>query len=193
MHYRKYMLIVDFVGVLAVISILGYLYLPDNFRPADRLSDFWGNGSAELAGIWISVRLIEWALRRNDLNLKVRVRTVRSMRMLVNQLLYFIDSGFVGALRRLDFEISWCKQRLPQRLKHLKPDEVDDVRAFYDALDDVRSMIPALPDYRQGDEGVLDLIRGAEFHEKLVQLNRLRDQAENNILEETDEDEGMGV
>lgn len=193
MRYRRYMLVVDFFGFLAFLSIFGYLFLPDGIRPTGRLNDFWGNASAELAGIWISVRLIEWALRQSDLNLKIRVRSVRSMRMLVGQLMHFLDSGFVGALRRLDAEIAWCKQRLPQRLRHLKPDEVHDMMAFYDALDDIRAMIPKFHEYREKDKDFLSIVNSAEFLEKLALLGNLRDRAETNILQETDEDEGLAV
>ncbi len=113
--------------------------------------------------------------------------------MLVNQLMHFLDTGFIGPLRRLDFEINWCKQRLPSRLKHLKPDEISDVLAFYDALDDVRLMIPRLHEYKERDEAFIEVLRSAEFQNKLNRLAELRDRAENNILEETDEDEGMGT
>ncbi|NUB46105.1 hypothetical protein GEU84_017050 [Fertoebacter nigrum] len=191
MRYRRYMWIVDFVGVLAAISIFGYLFFPAEWRPAGRVDDFWGNASAELAGIWISVRLIEWALRQHDLSARVRVRTVRNMRMLENQLMHFLDSRFVGALRRLDFEIGWVRNRGDARKRWLKKDEIQDLELFFSALADVRAMLPSMEDYSSNEGKTDEIVRSNEFGEKLVALASARERAEVNILQETDEDEGI--
>lgn len=192
MNRRHYMRIVDLIGVLAIISSVTYLLISPAYRPNERLDGLWGNISSELIGIWLAVRLIEWAVRQHDSALKVRVRSVRNLRMLENQLLHFIDSGYLGALRRLDFEIAWCKGRIVRRSKYLDPDEINDVSKYYEILDKIRSMLPEISDYSSREE-IKDIIIGDEFSSLMASLANARKKAEDNILEETDEDEGLMV
>ena len=142
-----------------------------------------------MVGIWFAVRFIDWALRSHETWSKARVRTVRNMRFLEGQVHHVVDSGGAEPLRRLIFEVDWAKKQLVLRSRHLKPDERTDTNAFYAVIDNIMSLMPEYDGI--AEKGYFDIEKTPELKVLLKGLSSERKTAEDNILKETDEDDGL--
>jgi|GEM_PF-6816724 len=86
---------------------------------------------------------------------------------------------------RLRKDVSWNKGRLDYRSRYLMPDEIVEVKQFYEIADKMLTFV-----LDRGEESLLSWYP-KEFQESLSSLELARLKAEANILDETDEDSGM--
>jgi hypothetical protein len=192
MHYPKYLRYLDSFGAIAVVSAIVYVRLPDTDRPEPHLDGLWGNLTSEMIGIWLSVRLIDWIIRAHDSFTKARVRTVRFMRFTERQMHVLLDFERAHDLKMVFRELDWIQTRLPTRRRHLKEDENRDLDAFFQKLNE---MLASLPDrtalLEMKEPHSLGIANKDNLRIKLSELEDLRRAAEQNILAETDEDDGI--
>lgn len=192
MRYPNYLRYLDAFGVLSVVSAAVYVLLPYEARPETRLDGLWGNFSSEMIGIWLSVRFIDWIIRSHESSTKARVRTVRSLRFIERTLNIVVEYRRPFELRHLYRELDWLNSIMPRRRRHLKPDECRDIDAFYAKVDEILTNFPGrnqLSASRTVDD--LPITNEEVAHTLLTDLESARRKAELNILEETDEDEGI--
>lgn len=189
MRYPKHLRYLDAFGTLGIVSAVTYVLLPVEHRPADHLDSLWGNFSTEMIGIWLSVRFIDWIIRSHESFTKARVRVVRNMRFLDKLLLGLADFRRPYELVMFHRELKWVKDRLAARLKHLKPDEASDVEQYFSKVDEILLLLPGLAELGPKDSFEIEEIE--RYLDTLKELEKLRHMAEANILEETDEDDGM--
>ena len=148
----------------------------------------WGNLSTELIGIWLSVRLIEYAIRSHETSTKARVRTVRHFRGMERRLHRIVEYKSPRDLKLYYREYNWGKTIIKKRHKHFSPDEIQDISGFYSILDNILSQFPEIPD---GDLDKRMKFSTSNIDENFAKLEQVRLVVERNILEETDEDEGI--
>ncbi len=187
MRYPRYLLALDAFGMVGLLSALAFGLLPQHMRPAAHIDDLWGNVSSEFVGIWVAVRLIDFIIKRNEASTKGRVRTVRGMRYI--EQLFFRFHRYPGPheLKNLQREYRWNEARLSKRKQHLSRDEIADVDSFYACAEQLLGLLP--PTAPAGRDDIsYDM---AAFDTGLVELERVRRVAEDNILRETDEDSGL--
>ena len=149
----------------------------------------FANVLSELIGIYISVRLIDLIIRKNETRDRVRVRTVRTMRFVercVANILLFKNGFEVDRLRR---ELLWSEQLREKRNKHLSSDEIQDLNLFYGRVVEFTTLIP---DYLTVFDGGRITVGDEEAAIRLLhEIEEARYAAEKNILEETEEDAGL--
>ncbi len=192
MRYPKYLRYLDSFGFFALASAVIYAWIPENVRPESHLDSLWGNLSTEMLGIWLSVRLIDWIIRTHESFTKARVRTVRFMRFVEGRMHAVLDFRRVHDLKGIYRELDWIVTRMPSRRRHLKTDEQRDLDAFFSKLNEILAMLPDKETVRkQMDTYDLEIPDKESVRQKLNELEVLRRTAEENILEETDEDEGL--
>ena len=95
-------------------------------------------------------------------------------------------------LRQLYRGLEWINSLMPSRRRHLKPDECLDIDAFYAKVEELLAHFPErnqLSASRTVDD--LPITNEDAAHLLLADLESTRQKAELNILEETDEDEGI--
>ena len=190
-RYNKYILALDIFGILSTALTILYLVGPDYLKPADPREDgMLANVLSELIGIWVSVRLIEFFIRKNESRDRLRVRVVRNARMFENisrDIYHFMRGHDAFKLRR---ELEWVSSVKPARMIHLSRDEVDDFDSFFTAVNDFARLIP---DFRtRGDDPSPLVLPERERMKELVEIiHESRVKLERNILEETDEDSGL--
>ena len=192
MRYPKYLRYLDAFGLLAFLSAVIYVLLPENARLESHLDSLWGNFSTEMLGIWLGVRLIDWIIKAHESFTKSRVRTVRFMRFVEARMHAVLDFERTYDLKGIYRELDWIMTRMPSRRRHLKADEQRDLNAFFNKLDEILSMLPDKEAVRkQLDNHDLEIREKDIVRQKLNELEVLRRVAEENILEETDEDDGL--
>jgi len=192
MRYPKYLRFLDAFGVLGIVSAIAFVRLPTPLRPEDHLDGLWGNLTSEMVGIWLSVRLIDWIIRTHESFTKARVRIVRNMRFTEKQLHTIVDFQRPYDLKMLYRELEWIESRMPARSRHLRPDEVIDVNAFYAATQALLHHLPGRAAVSLSSvQGDLPVENELDIRRALLVVEDARKKAEINILEETDEDEGM--
>lgn len=192
MRYPNYLRYLDAFGVTSIASAAFYVLLPNEARPEAHLDGLWGNFSSEMIGIWLSVRLIDWIIRSHESSTKARVRTIRSLRYIERLMQGVIEFRRPFELRQLYRELEWINSRMPSRRRHLKSDECRDIDAFYAKVDQLLAHFPGrnqLSASRTVDD--LPITDEDAAHALLADLESTRHKAELNILEETDEDEGI--
>jgi len=188
MYYPKYLRYLDLFGFSGSMSALTYVLLPVGFRPDDHLDSLWGNLSTEMMGIWIGVRFIDLIIRSHESFTKARVRIVRNMRFVERGFHQLIEFRRPIELKNFYREYHWIHDRLGKRFKHLKKDERMDVLRFFGKADEMLAHIPPLESHLQDKFEIEEI---DVYFERLSQLENLRIIAEENILEETDEDDGF--
>jgi hypothetical protein len=192
MRYPKYQRYLDAFGALSVLSAIAYWLLPAARRPEEHLDGLWGNLSSEMIGIWLSVRLIDLIIRSHESATKARVRVVRNLRYVERLLHGVLDFRRPFDLNHLFRELDWINSRMPSRRRHLKEDEKRDVEAFYAKLSDLLSHFPPREVVRSLKKtDVLPVTDDQSMSSIFSELEAARRVAEKNILEETDEDDGM--
>lgn len=189
MRYPRYLMALDAFGVLSMSSGVAFVLCSEALRPNDRIDSLWANMATEMIGIWVGVRLIDWIIRRNESATKARVRTVRNMRFVERKLKEFLE--FRRAFDVFEFrkEIAWFKSMLATRSRYLKADERRDVNAFYSKSEELYQALCSCeskndPRYLEFQD--LDGLR--ELHAHCVALRKI---ADDNIMDETNEDDGM--
>ena len=124
---------------------------------------------SELIGIYVSVRLIDFFIRKNETRDKIRIRTVRVMRFIERCVVsvFIFRNGFeVDRLRR---ETRCVDQIRPKRNKYLSEDEIRDVDAFYSQVTefttqvrDYLNVLDRAPVVIENEEEALRLLRAVE-------------------------------
>jgi hypothetical protein len=95
-------------------------------------------------------------------------------------------------LRQLYRELAWINSIMPRRRRHLKPDECVDIDAFYAKLDELLVNFPGQNQLSASRTvGDLPITNEDAALVLLAELETTRRTTELNILEETDEDEGI--
>lgn len=192
MSYPRYLRYLDTFGLFALLSAVIYAWLPEAKRPEPHLDSLWGNFSTEMLGIWLGVRLIDFIIRAHESSTKARVRTVRFMRFMEGRIHAVLDFEQSHDLKGIYRELDWIKTRMPSRRRHLKADEQRDLDAFFKKLDEILAMLPDKNTVRaQQNTYKLEIQKKGSIQQKILELEALRRTAEDNILEETDEDEGL--
>ncbi|MGC3972014.1 MAG: hypothetical protein QM775_33135 [Pirellulales bacterium] len=187
MRYPLHLQLLDLFGFVALLSVLGFVFLPDAHRPPTHLDDFWGNVSTEMLGIWFGVRFIEWILNSHESKTKARVRIVRGMRILERLFHNVLEFRRSYELVLLDRDYDWTKKMLKSRRKYLSKDECAEVDVFYGIAEKLRALLPADAPPRSE----IKISDEAEFFRLFLELHAARQKAEQNILDETDEDSGI--
>lgn len=188
MRYPTHLKVLDAFGVLAFASTVLFALMPDSFRPSSHIDDSWGGISAEMLGIWVGVRFIEWMISAHQSATKARVRVVRNMRFIEKLSHTLIEYRRSFELRLLIRETNWCRERLKSRKKYLSADEVKDVETFFAIVDEMIAMLPS-PCPPPGT--ALTFEHDQALTICFERLGAALRNAELNILEETDEDSGM--
>jgi hypothetical protein len=188
MRYPTHLKVLDGFGLLALTSAGLFVSVPDSWRPLPKVDDLWGGISTEMLGIWVGVRFIEWIINSHESATKARVRIVRNMRLI--ERLFHNLSEFQRSyeMRILLRDVQWGRERLELRRKHLSPDEMNDVLAFFSVVDE---MLATLPAECPPPQTTLQISNPTLFAECSRKLESARRQAEFNILDETDEDSGI--
>jgi hypothetical protein len=90
-------------------------------------------------------------------------------------------------------ELHWIVKRLEQRKSHLSPDERRDVDAFYERVCELVARLPTRADAQQASDRqeLVTLNEVPELYQLLEAIESARFVAEANILDETNEDEGI--
>jgi hypothetical protein len=193
MRYPKYLQYLDLLGAVSVASATTYVLLPISARPEDHLDGLWGNLSSEMIGIWLSVRLIDWIIRSHESSTKARVRVVRSLRYVERLLHTVVEFRRSFELRTVYKELDWIESRMPSRRRYLKPDEVSEIDLFYAKVQEFLLLFPPLDQLTHSQN--IDHLTMSSSEEKcqtlLAEIENARRNAERNVLEETDEDEGI--
>ena len=184
MKYPWYLKIIDAFGFFALLMTIWHIVRQVPPETDSRLDGVLGNLSTELLGIYISVRLIDFVVRSYQEYRDARISTVRNMRNIENLLHGIEDFKSMRELRIFNMEFDWFKVQIESRKKHLKNDEVEDIRKFTKKLDEILSSLPAVDLSKIGEKiSVNSEIFAAHF----VEVENLRIQAERNILNETSE------
>lgn len=189
MRYPRYLMALDAFGVLAISSALAFVLCPEALRPSDRIDSLWANLATEMIGIWVGVRLIDWIIRRNESATKARVRTVRNMRFVERKLKEFLEFRRAFDVFEFQREITWFKSMLVTRNRYLKADERRDVDSFYSKAEELYQALCSCES--ETDPRYLefhDLAGLLELHAQCVALRKV---ADDNIMDETNEDDGM--
>ncbi|WP_435003712.1 hypothetical protein [Xanthomonas arboricola] len=192
MRYPKYLRFLDAFGCLGIFSAIAFVKLPTAQRPEEHLDGLWGNLTSEMVGIWLSVRLIDWIIRKHESFTKARVRIVRNMRFTEKQLHVILDFKRPYDLKMLYRELEWIESLRPARSRHLRVDEAADVAAFYAATSAFLQSFPNQATVSSSSvRDDLPPVDEAKLREELISIESARKKAEINILDETDEDDGM--
>lgn len=192
MRYPTYLRYLDLLGVLSLVSAIIYVILPTSARPEEHLDGLWGNLCSEMIGIWLSVRLIDWIIRSHESSTKARVRVVRNLRYIERFVHGIVEFRRPLDLRYLYQELDWINSLMPSRRRRLKSDELAEVDLFYDKVRELLSLFPPreqLSVSKKVDD--LPLNNEERCQSLLAEIETARHKAEINILEETDEDEGI--
>jgi hypothetical protein len=196
MSYRKFHLFLDLFGILGVGLAISY-YLVSHQVPEQNkdqeLFNLWGNFSTEIVGIWIGVRLIDYVIQQNEKKHFSRIKIVRNMRFLISTARSSIDFSNRPAIAKLSYEINWSNKVFSSRQKYLSQDEINDVEDFYLALINLFPRIEKLFDLQEkscfDEETRKDLDKERkDLWSILERVEEIRQKAEINILEETEEE-----
>lgn len=187
-RYNRYLFFLDIYGFLSATLVIGYLVLPAERPWSSPTDSMIGNVLSELIGIYVSVRLIEFFMTRNERRERVRVRVVRNARFIETTIanIFMFRNGFEAF--RLRRELIWVAENRTKRYRHLSPDEVRDAEAFYRKVADFCDLIPSFMSVFGRNVTFTDEARAAEL---LKEIEEARLALEENILEETDEDDGL--
>ncbi len=115
------------------------------------------------------------------------------MRYLENLFHQVLDFRRPYHLIQLHRELNWIKKRLAQRERHLEADERADVVAFYGCVDELVAALPTRDEAEiaSNDKRLVEIAEIPRLYELIKAVEIARYKAEANILEETNEDEGM--
>jgi hypothetical protein len=196
MSYRKFHLFLDLFGILGIGLAISY-YLVGHQVPEQNkdqeLFNLWGNFSTEIVGIWLGVRLIDYVIQQNEKKHSLRIRIVRNMRFLVGVTRSSIDFPNRPVIAKLKYEIDWSNKIFSGRQKYLSKDEINDVENFYLALSNLSPKIEKLFDLQE--KSCIDEETRKDLDEErkdlwsiLDRVEEIRQKAEINILEETEEE-----
>jgi hypothetical protein len=187
-RYNVYLFFLDVFGVLSILGVAGYLLLPAD-RPWSSTTDSMiANVLSEMIGIYVAVRLIEFFTTRNERRNRIRVRIVRNCRFIESLIanMFMLRNGFdVYRLRR---EIAWISRLRTRRYKHLSVDEIRDLEKFYRLVEQYCGLIPNFASSFDKKIVYVDELKAAGL---LKEIEEARFAVDENILEETDEDDGM--
>jgi hypothetical protein len=189
MRYPRHLMALDAFGVIAMASATSFVLCPQSLRPSDRIDSLWANLATEMIGIWVGVRLIDWIIRRNESATKARVRTVRNMRFVERKLKEFLEVRRAFKVMEFEREIAWFKSMLSTRSRYLKADERRDVDSFYLKAEELyRALCSGESKTDPGYLKFQDLDGLYDLHADCVALRRI---ADDNIMDETTEDDGL--
>jgi hypothetical protein len=191
-RYNLYQLLLDIYGAISIVILVIYWFKPDwikMFLPMDAAEEgMFANVLSELIGIYISVRLIDLIIRRNETRDRVRVRTVRVARSVERMVANVIMHKNYAEVDRLRRELKWVERIQQKRNKWLSKDEIRDLKHFYSLVEDFCKYVPGFERTFGTDRFELDVEYALK---QLTVIENARFTAEENILEETEEDAGM--
>jgi hypothetical protein len=202
-RYNRFHLLLDLFGLAGIIlTILFYARGHDLRLRNEELYNLWVAFATGIVTLWVGVRIIEYLIRKHEKTSSARIRTVRNMRFLVQQLRNHLEYPRRGDVEHLNFEVNWSKKMFHNYRKSFRADEVSEVNSFYSqvekALPQFNSLLQAKidADSQLYSSNAESRVTFRNKYEKMQQdlwsiiprLDEARITAEKNILKETDEE-----
>jgi len=193
-RYKKYHFFLDLFGLVGLVSAVFYYYYGHaTALKHQELYNLWGNLATDMLGIWVSVRIIDFIIRRQEQQQATRINVVKNMRFLRNEVRRTIEFSGNLELDSLKEELRWAKGILDRRKPFFRRDEISDLNVYYDALS---NLIPGLEElvkvkeaHSAGQKTREELaVEVGKCRSCIPNIEELRLKAERNILEESEEE-----
>jgi hypothetical protein len=175
---------IDFLGVFLSLT-LTITYLVWGNYASEHLQNLWSNLAVEIAGVWISVRIIDFLLQRSKSFRKSRFQTLDNLNFFYRKVQDIIIYSTLhdADVQVLGKEVLYFDKRWGNRKKQFYKDEKEQIDLLIIDMNNIYQFIKSQQDKTEPDVAFKDSLKekAYSFSEKLECL-RL------NIWEETNPD-----
>ncbi|MDB5128139.1 hypothetical protein, partial [Mucilaginibacter sp.] len=175
---------IDFLGVFLSLT-LTITYLVWGNYASEHLQNLWSNLAVEIAGVWISVRIIDFLLQRSKSFRKSRFQTLDNLNFFYRKVqdIIIFSTLHEADVQVLGKEVVYFDKRWGNRKKQFYKDEKEQIDLLMIEMNNIYQFIKSQQDKTDPDVDFKNRLKekAYSFSEKLEVL-RL------NIWEETNPD-----
>lgn len=187
-RYRRWHLLLDFVGIASVVSCI--LYVVYGHHAVDQeVANIWSGLSTELLGAWVTARAIEVWLRKDEEFDSVRIRVLRNLRFFVAHATRCVEYAYRPDILQFFREQKWSVRFFTEHRSAFDQSEVEDILAAHAQLTELSNVLSRIMELRSTPDPDEAALRECKQRGTLM-LRELEDAVlavEDNILEETSE------